>query len=57
MKTLKDLYYSGATLYTSPSMLDILRQIQNPDDKLQVEFFDRTHVIAGDRDRLGKLIN
>ena len=36
-------------------MRDILKQVQNPDDKLQVEFLDRTNVIAGDRDRLGKL--
>ncbi|KAJ8717268.1 hypothetical protein PYW08_005667 [Mythimna loreyi] len=54
IKKLKDLYNSGAALYTSDTIMDIIRSVQNPEDKLQGEFFDRVHLIP--RDRLGVIM-
>ncbi|CAH1640293.1 unnamed protein product [Spodoptera littoralis] len=54
IKTLKDLYSSGASLYTSPTMKEFMRQLQNPDDGLQSEFFNRASLTTGER--LGKLL-
>ncbi|CAH0695893.1 unnamed protein product [Spodoptera exigua] len=44
IRTLRDLYGSSITLYTSPSMKQFMKQLQNPEDRLQKEFFDRVFV-------------
>lgn len=54
IQTLKDLYTSGAALYTSDTMRDLMKSVQNPEDTLQGEFFNQVHLIPGDR--LGKLV-
>ncbi|XP_035435513.2 uncharacterized protein LOC118266223 [Spodoptera frugiperda] len=54
LKTLQDLYCSGASLYTSPTMREFMRQLQNPDNELQSEFFNKASLTTGER--LGKLL-
>ncbi|KAJ8717915.1 hypothetical protein PYW07_005845 [Mythimna separata] len=45
---------ADAALYTSDSIMDLMKSVQNPEDKLQEKFFNRVHLIA--RDRLGVLM-
>ena len=52
IETLKELYTSGATLYTSPAIRELLKQLRDPEDKLQAKFFERSQMIPGER--LGK---
>lgn len=44
IRTLRDLYASKTTMYTSPAMKQFMKQLQNPGDKLQQEYFDRVFV-------------
>ncbi|XP_026737145.1 uncharacterized protein LOC113500511 [Trichoplusia ni] len=47
IETLQDLYSCGATLYTSPNIKELLREVIDPNDKSQVNFLNRAQMSTG----------